>query len=475
MKKKFSTMKLQNRFLLILLLALTISATLFELLWLNKWTLVNWTGNFEILQSQIDDEDFWTKLDETAQNLSLPESSDDEAAAKAIKPLLDLADKYTSIYLYEQEDGLYITGQYAKIMDEKHSGFRTFFDLGYRLTDGEGEDFRQGYLQFQNGKAQVVVVNYQRALFIYPYVFLSLLLSVLVFLGIVLFFMNRKMREVLALEQEILLMSTGDLTHPVPQYSKDEIGILANELNHLRISLNENIVREQESRKANQDLITALSHDLRTPLTILTGYLEVLRLGRTPEKQADYLDRCLKKASDIKELTDQMFSYALVSEEQETPDMSWLSTDYIFQCIQENCDFISLAGFTTNVKIPEVTGILLSDKTMINRIFTNLFSNILKYGDKGTPVIVRSSVRKQRFTVTVSNAIKQEHSDVGSSNIGLRNVQRMMQMMDGEMLLTKKTSSDSPGNHNISQNTSSAFASENVSGVFEVTLWFPLR
>ena len=128
---------------------------------------------------------------------------------------------------------------------------------------------------------------------------------------------------------------------------------MANELNHLRISLNENIVREQESRKANQDLITALSHDLRTPLTILTGYLEVLRLGRTPEKQADYLDRCLKKASDIKELTDQMFSYALVSEEQETPDMSWLSTDYIFQCIQENCDFISLAGFTTNVKIPE--------------------------------------------------------------------------------------------------------------------------
>ena len=64
MKKKFSTMKLQNRFLLILLLALTISATLFELLWLNKWTLVNWTGNFEILQSQIDDED----LDEIGRN-----------------------------------------------------------------------------------------------------------------------------------------------------------------------------------------------------------------------------------------------------------------------------------------------------------------------------------------------------------------------------------------------------------------------
>lgn len=451
MLKKMNHMKLRNRFLLILLLALVISISLFELLWLNKWNLVDWTGNFELLQSQIDDENFWTELSNTAKDLTLPESSEDKNAEENMKPLFALADKYTSIYLYDNESGIYLTGQYAKIMDEEHSGFRTFFDLGYRLTDGEGEDYRQSYLQFQNKTVQVVVVNYQRALFLYPYMFLSLLLSVLVFLGIVLFFVNRKMREVLALEREILLMSSGDLTHPVPQYSKDEIGILANELNHLRISLNENIVREQESRKANQDLITALSHDLRTPLTILTGYLEVLKLKRSPQKQEEYLDRCLKKASDIKELTDQMFNYALVSEEQETPDLSWLSTDYIFQCIQENCDFISLAGFAPDLQKPEVTGILLSDKTMINRIITNLFSNILKYGDKGTPVIVRSSIKKQRFTLSVSNAIKQEHSDVGSSNIGLRNVQRMMQLMDGEMLLTKKED------------------------VFEVTLWFPLR
>ena len=451
MRKKFNCMKLRTRFLLILLLSLIISATIFELLWLNKWTLVNWTGNFEILQSQLDNTNFWTDLENTAKNLTLPESSDEKNIEKNLKPLFALADKYTSIYLYNPKDGAYLAGQYAKIMDEKHSGFRTFFDLGYRLTDGEGEDFRQVYLDFQNTTAEVVIVNYQRALFIYPYMFFSLLLSVLIFLGIVLYFMNLKMREVLSLEQEILLMSSGDLTHPVPQYSKDEIGILAAELNHLRVSLNENIVREQESRKANQDLITALSHDLRTPLTILTGYLEVLKLGRTPEKQEDYLERCLKKASDIKELTDQMFSYALVFEEQETPDFYWLSTDYIFQCIQENCDFISLAGFIPDLQKPDVAGILLSDKTMIKRIFTNLFSNILKYGDKGTAVKIRSSIRRQRFTLTVSNAIKQEHTDVGSSNIGLRNVQRMMQLMDGEMLLAKKENS------------------------FQVILWFPLR
>ena len=171
-------------------------------------------------------------------------------------------------------------------MDEKHSGFRTFFDLGYRLTDGEGEDFRQGYLQFQNGKAQVVVANYQRALFIYPYMFLSLLLSVLVFLGIVLFFMNLEdARSTGSGAGNFADVHRGSDPPWFRNIVKMKLGILANELNHLRISLNENIVREQESRKANQDLITALSHDLRTPLTILTGYLEVLKLGRTPESR----------------------------------------------------------------------------------------------------------------------------------------------------------------------------------------------
>ena len=81
MKKKFSTMKLQNRFLLILLLALTISATLFELLWLNKWTLVNWTGNFEIysprLMTKISGRT-WTKLHkiyhfQNPQTMKLPQ------------------------------------------------------------------------------------------------------------------------------------------------------------------------------------------------------------------------------------------------------------------------------------------------------------------------------------------------------------------------------------------------------------------
>lgn len=431
MSKKIKNMKINTKFALAILLAMIVSLGLFSLLWIHKWDILEWTGEMSLSSSQIDEDAFWEKLEKTAKNYEIPDSESDLARTKALNPFFQLADKYTSIYIYG-DDGRYRAGKYADIMD-KSPGFRTFFDLGYRLTDGEGEDYSEVELEFKNGTAQVVVVNYKSALYIYPLLFASVIICVVLFLGIVLFFVKRKMREVLTIEQEILLMASGDLTHSVPVYSNDEIGILARELNNLRISLNDNILREQESRKANQDLITALSHDLRTPLTILNGYLEVIKLQRNPQMQEEYLDRCLKKTSDIKELTDQMFNYALVSEENEVPNMSWISTDYLIQCVKENCEFIQLAGFKYQLNEPDISGILLSDKTMVKRIFTNIFSNILKYGDKGKVIDISCKKQGEKFEVLLSNSIKQEHSDIGGNNIGLRNVSRMMEMMDGEM------------------------------------------
>ena len=218
---------------------------------------------------------------------------------------------------------------------------------------------------------------------------------------------------------------------------RDEIGILAQELDHLRETLNENIAKEQESRQTNQDLITALSHDLRTPLTILNGYLEVLSLKRNPEAQEEYLARCLQKTADIRELTDRMFEYALVPPEDEMPELTWLSTDFIRQSLSENCDFIRLAGFSPELLMSKTSRVLESDKTMLKRIFNNLFSNILKYGDKSSPVTVSGKICGQSLTVTISNAVKQEHTQEESTNIGLRSVQKMMRLLGGALKVEK--------------------------------------
>ena len=431
MTRRFKDLKIRTQSAIVILCAMLIAFTLFELLWLNKWKLCEVAIRIDLFYTQINDEDFQMTLAEEALRYNIPESENDTKAVKALSPFFDLVNDYTSIYIYGIDDGLLRAGRFAPVM--RNDNFLFFFNIGYRFTDGEGEFVMDFPLEFANGTAQVMLYNYERTLFAYPFLLVCFLLSVTLFISIVLLFLNRKMRQILMLKDEILTMSAGDLEHRVPDLGCNEIGILANELNHLRESLYDNIRKEQESRKANQDLITALSHDLRTPLTILNGYLEVLKLKRNPQTQEEYLERCLKKTEDIKELTDRMFEYALIAEETETPEAAWISTDFIGQCLTENCDFIRLAGFTLELKLPEATGVLQSDKTMLKRILNNLFSNILKYGDKKQTVTVSGRIQNTEFIVSLTNRSKDNDSGIDSNNIGLKNTDRMIQMLDGRM------------------------------------------
>ena len=431
MIRRFRNMKIRTQSAIVILCAIIAAFAFFELLWLNKWKFCEAAEDLDLFYTQISDDSFKETLAKEALNYNIPESEDDEEAVEALQPFLDLANEYTSIYIYGEEDSLYRTGKFASIMDTR--SFLFFFNIGYQLTGGQGEYVMDFMLEFANGSAQVMIYNYERTLFIYPFLVVCFLLSVSLFLVIVLFFLNRKMRQILILKDEILTMSSGDLSHAVPDFGENEIGILASELNLLRESLSDNIQKEQESRKANQDLITAISHDLRTPLTVLHGYLEVLKLKRNPKSQEEYLDRCLKKTEDIKELTDRMFEYALVAEETETPDITWISTDFIQQCLSENCDYIRLAGFAYDLRLPETSGVLLSDKTMLKRIFNNLFSNILKYGDKCDNVIVTAELKKEMFYIIISNSVKAGRSHSDSNNIGMKNVRKMIELLDGQM------------------------------------------
>ena len=70
---------------------------------------------------------------------------------------------------------------------------------------------------------------------------------------------------------------------------------------------------------------------------------------------------------------------------------------------------------------------------MLKRIFNNLFSNILKYGDKKIPVEITGTLKHRQLMLTISNGIKQELSHTASSNIGLRNVRKMLELLGNEM------------------------------------------
>ena len=464
--KKISALKIRTQFALLILCALIAAFAVFEILWTNKFSIFNLLGLGEYYNVYGDNIYLLDTLYEQAPNYELPESEEDEERIQALAPLLDLADKYTSISIYGLEDGYHRTTRMADIFADKNIFFQVFLGIGDQLTAGDFADFRYIPLKFSNGSGSALIMSYKRSVVLYPYTFISLFLSILLFFLIILFFIRRKMKSVLKLKQEILVMSSGDLSHPVPHLGGDEIGILARELDNMRTTLNDNIEKEQESRQANQDLITALSHDLRTPLTILNGYLEVIKLKKNPGHEDEYLDRCLIKTKDIKELTDRMFEYALVFDEAADSardlQLEEMPVSFFLDSLREHSDFLRLAGFQTNLCFTEPDGqnaspfSVIADKAMAKRVLNNLFSNIIKYADKKEAVFISASF-EEFLLISVRNKIKQEEESylhnqnhtsfasdalqeslyypTGSTQIGLKSVRKMMKKMNGDLVL----------------------------------------
>ena len=420
---------IRTKLLLLLFASALLCLGLFHTLWANKWYVLHLVTETNLPISlpipQLD-ENFWTMLGTEALYYDIPDSEADTEAVKKLQPLFDQLDDYTGLAIYGMEDGIYRAGQYPRCMDKEQ--FQSFFDIGYRLTDGVMEQQYERNTKFKNGYATVIVNFYHSSVFIFPYFLFSLFVSVGLFLLILLFFINRKMKQVVLLKQEILRMSAGDLSTPVVSSGADEIGVLSRELDHLR-----------------------LSHDLRTPLTVLHGYLDILQLNRNPAMQSTYVDRCLQKTDDIRRLTDRMFEYALVydASEPEQIRMISFSLSRLLELFREQMDFLELAGFHTDISFPDADTsdittpdalTIQADPELCKRILNNLFSNILKYGSKQETVTLSMQLppeinKDAALCLALKNTVKPEHSAVESNRIGLKSSTRNMERMGGKLVV----------------------------------------
>ncbi len=450
---KQKLIKIRTQLFLLIFITGLLCFLLYNSMWRQRWPLYGLLkesiSQFHILPSPADD--FWVQFRREALKYNIPESEDDIENIKAMEPLFEIADEYTGINIYGLEDGLYRTGIIPSFYTDTHAA--SVFSKLYYWTDWQGESLYDIPIEFKNGYAQVMVQFLHPTFFMAPYFFFCFGFCVILFISILLFFVNKKMNSIILLKQNIFQLAGGDLSAPMPRLWQDEIGILAHELDNMRVALKETIAHEQESRKANQDLISALSHDLRTPLTILNGYLEIVKLNQSPEMQTEYLNRCLNKTEEIREMTNRIFEYALVYEEAETPDLQPLPVYSLCRHLIENTDFLQLMGFSVTLNLPDnmtapqahlnsdslnntvITDStsFLGDETLLKRIFNNLFSNVIKYGEKKEPVIIAGSAENNQLFITLSNVVRQESDRIQSTQIGLKSVRKMLELMNGKL------------------------------------------
>lgn len=352
-----------------------------------------------------------------------------------LQDLLKLRNEYTTILIYDLEEngnaGIYITGAFAKMSESIWA-----YDLIPVNWTSRGELYRgvEKVVQFQDQKAWVAFYSYDLYRILPAYLLVSVITGIVVFVIPQLIYLRRKMRQLRRLKDEVLYMAQGSLEHKICVKGNDEIGTLARQMDHLRLTLEENNRKEQESRNANRDLISAMSHDLRTPLTVLSGYLEVLRLGRgEKEKQEQYLQNCLNKVAEIRELSDKMFEYALVFEQEEELVMSSVPAAHFQQLLKENINFLRLVGFEVDAEISPSGAAFQGNESALKRVQNNLFSNILKYGDKRRRVRVVCAMEAGRMHLSLYNYVRQDRDRAESSGIGLKSVEKIVKLHGGEL------------------------------------------
>ena len=299
--------------------------------------------------------------------------------------------------------------------------------------DGEGMEFP---VNFRDGVFSVAVYDNVQNAISTGLTLAALLLAAIVFLSTVLLYDQHITRTVQTLSRQVRQMSRGDLQMQILPQTSDEIGQLALDVDAMRLSIIDKLHREEAAWQANSQLITAISHDVRTPLTALLGYLEVLSdEGLSPDERRAYLEVCKNNAGRLKSLTDELFGFFLVFG-RPNPDQMLEEFDAVTlldQIMLEHMMILSQQSFDVELRtVGELSGKLKVDLGHMRRIFDNLFSNVSKYADRSKPVIIVQKVVEGELQITLTNFVASQSPRAESNRIGLQTCQKLLQAMGGE-------------------------------------------
>lgn len=143
--------------------------------------------------------------------------------------------------------------------------------------------------------------------------------------------------------------------------------------------LKRHIIREETEIK---NVITNLSHDLRTPITSLLGYTQLLQKETISGKQREYLEIISSRAEMLKGLVEQLFSYSLLMEQEDLELRKEDITSVLEESIVLYYDEFEEKKIHLDLKLEERPVFCMVDKDSLRRVFMNIISNALKYGEE---------------------------------------------------------------------------------------------
>nr|WP_225948581.1 HAMP domain-containing sensor histidine kinase [Paenibacillus sp. OAS669] len=228
---------------------------------------------------------------------------------------------------------------------------------------------------------------------------------------------RRMVKYIIALADGLQTISEGNLNYRVPLIRKDELGQVAFNINLMTERLQQQIERERSMESSKMELITGVSHDLRTPLTSIIGYLELLRSDsfQNREEYTRFVQNTYNKAIHLKKLIDDLFEYTRLTSSDIRLDLKTIDVRQLLD--QMLFEFEPLAE-ENEIQVIKKTGdspvMAWIDSGKMARAIDNLLMNAVKYSVKPGTICAILKSDEQRFYIEVENKgqpLTQEQED----------------------------------------------------------------
>ncbi len=278
--------------------------------------------------------------------------------------------------------------------------------------------------------------------------------------GIIAFwFITKNLSKVI---QTVQRFKNGEMSARIPSKPGDEINTLAVVFNEMADTIVGNIENLKSMENLRRELVGNVSHDLRTPLAVIHGYVETLMIKNKDldkEERKKYLKIVLEGTERLKKLVNELFELSKLEAHQISPDKEPFSISELIQDISQKYQILAEEkGIQISAKISEANLLVYADVALIERVLQNLIDNAIKFTpEKGKISIEINENGYDAVEIKVSDTgkgIPQDQMpfvfdryhigdkrvslDKNSTGLGLAIVKKILEIHDSKIFLNSK-------------------------------------
>ena len=266
----------------------------------------------------------------------------------------------------------------------------------------------------------------------------------------------RKTKNLVQVINETQIMANGDLNKTIESDAKGDIKVLAENINNISTQLKNLTIEERRAQQTKNDLITNVSHDLRTPLTSIMGYLEIIDSDKYKDEVQlrYYANIAYEKSKSLNVLINDLFELTKMQNNTINLNKECINLVELLGQIVAQFEYqFSKSNMESRISFSEEKLIMNADAGKLVRVFENLLSNAINYGREGHYVDIITRLEENTAIIQIINygqsisqidlpfifdrfyrVEKSRNSNIGGSGLGLAITKSIIELHQGTIV-----------------------------------------